>query len=101
MPDYPKFGIWPDGYYMSANIFSGAGNYLGTYAAVFDRNTMLSGGTATMQYFSNPNFTGIIIPQNCDGAFPPAGAPNYFCTTYNGYGAGNTNLDIYQFHVIG
>jgi len=100
MPDYPKFGIWPDGYYMSANIFSsGAGNYLGTYAAVFDRNTMLSGGIATMQYFSNPNSTYALLPSDCDGAFPPAGAPNYFLATYNGYGVGNTNLDIYQFHV--
>ncbi|MCW8804567.1 MAG: hypothetical protein OQK57_09225, partial [Ignavibacteriaceae bacterium] len=22
IPDYPKFGVWPDGYYMSANAFS-------------------------------------------------------------------------------
>jgi len=22
MPDYPKFGVWPDGYYMSANRFA-------------------------------------------------------------------------------
>ncbi len=100
MPDYPKFGIWPDGYYMTANVFaSGTGNYSGTYAAVFDRNTMLAGGTATMQYFSNSTATWSLLPADCDGVFPAVGTPNYFLATYNGSGTGNTNLDIYQFHV--
>jgi hypothetical protein len=97
MPDYPKFGIWPDGYYMSANVFSSSA-YLGTYAAVFDRNAMLAGGAATMQYFSNPTSTASFLPSDCDGIFPPVGSPNYFLATYNGNGS-NTNLDIYEFHV--
>ena len=25
--DYPKLGVWPDGYYMAANIFNTAGTY--------------------------------------------------------------------------
>ncbi len=100
MPDYPKFGVWPDGYYMSANVFaSGSGNYLGTYATVFDRNTMLTGGVATMQNFVNPNTTWSLLPSDCDGAFPPAGAPNYFLASYNGFGGGNSDLDVYEFHV--
>ena len=100
MPDYPKFGIWPDGYYMSANTFaSGSLNYLGTYATVFDRNTMLAGGAATMQNFVLSNSTWSLLPSDCDGAFPPIGSPNYFLATYNGFGGGNTNLDVYQFHV--
>ena len=99
MPDYPKFGVWSDGYYMSANVFaSGTGNYLGTYATVFDRNTMLAGGVATMQSFSLPTTTWAFLPSDCDGALPPVGAPNYFLSTYDGIG-GNTNLDVYQFHV--
>ncbi len=99
MPDYPKFGIWPDGYYMSANIFaSGSGNYLGTYATVFDRNAMLAGGAATMQNFVLPNSTWSLLPSDCDGPFPPVGSPNYFLGTYDGFGFGNNNLDIYQFH---
>ena len=100
MPDYPKFGVWPDGYYMSANVFaSGTGSYLGTYATVFDRNTMLAGGAATMQNFVLPSSTWSFLPSDCDGVFPPAGSPNYFLATYAPYNSGNTNLDIYQFHV--
>ena len=100
MPDYPKFGVWPDGYYMSANVFaSGSGNYLGTYATVFDRNTMLAGGAATMVNFVNPSSTWSLLPSDCDGVYAPAGAPNYFLATYDGFGGGNTNLDVYEFHV--
>jgi hypothetical protein len=98
-PDYPKFGVWPDGYYMSANIFqSGTFNYLGTYATVFDRNTMLSGGAATMQNFTLPSSTWSFLPSDCDGIFPPDGSPNYFISTYNGFGGGSTDIDIYEFH---
>ncbi len=97
MPDYPKFGIWSDGYYMSSNVF--ASNYLGTYAAVFDRNEMLTGGVATMQYFSLPSTTWSFLPSDCDGALPPVGSPNYFLATYTPYNAGNSDLDIYEFHV--
>ena len=40
--DYPKFGIWPDAYYMTAQrnkIFPG----LGLFAAAFERTKMLAG----------------------------------------------------------
>ena len=98
-PDYPKFGVWPDGYYMSANVFaSGTLSFQGTYASVFDRNTMIAGGVATMQNFVNSSSTASLLPSDCDGAFPPVGAPNYFLATYSGNGS-NTNLDIYEFHV--
>ena len=101
MPDYPKFGVWPDGYYMSANVFAaGSGNYLGTYATVFDRNSMLAGDTtATMQNFPLSSSTWSFLPSDCDGVFPPAGSPNYFLATYAPYSAGTTDLDIYEFHV--
>ena len=39
-PDYPKFGVWPDGYYMS----SFEGNNLGVF--VFQRDAMLLGQPA-------------------------------------------------------
>lgn len=101
MPDYPKFGIWPDGYYMSANQFSsGTLNYVGTYVAVFNRSVILTGGAATMIYFSLGTSTFSFLPSDCDGTAPPAGAPNNFLMTYNTTsGSGASDLDIYQFHV--
>src|SRR5512133_3484996 len=41
MNDYPKFGIWPDGYYMSCNFFGWGWEGNGAYA--FDRTAMLAG----------------------------------------------------------
>ena len=100
MPDYPKFGIWPDGYYMSANAFtSGTGSYAGVYATAFDRNSMLAGNPATMVNFTLSSSNWSFLPSDCDGAFPPVGSPNYFLATYSPYNSGNSNLDIYQFHV--
>ncbi len=82
MPDYPKFGTWPDGYYMSCNRFSaGSGGFAGTGAAAFDRTKMLAGDPdAQMVYFTLPNSNEAysFLPSDCDGTFPPAGTPNYF-----------------------
>jgi len=36
-PDYPKFGVWPDGYYMSTNQFLNGGSFDGSGAFAFDR----------------------------------------------------------------
>jgi hypothetical protein len=48
MNDYPKFGVWPDGYYMTVNEF-GSGQSATT---VFDRTAMLAGDpTPAAQYF--------------------------------------------------
>src|SRR5207248_1200900 len=77
-PDYPKFGLWPDGYYMSATRAQDVGQ-LGRMAVVFDRATMLTGAPATFQRFDLDSSYGILLPSDLDGpTWPPAGAPNYF-----------------------
>jgi hypothetical protein len=100
MPDYPKFGIWPDGYYMSINRFtSGSLNYAGTGAAAFDRTAMIAGNTsATMVYFTLPSSNDEYsqLPSDCDGPFPTAGTPNYFSFIYD---ASPYHLGIREFHV--
>ena len=44
-PDYPKLGVWPDGYYLGTN--TGYPNQY--YAHVFNRVAMLAGAAATRQ----------------------------------------------------
>lgn len=99
--DYMKFGIWPDGLYMS--VFEGGGQN-GAY--VFDRTTMLAGGNATSQYFGGitdgAQPRGMrILPSDWDGTVtPPAGAPNYFVQSLDGaYDATNDRLEIFEAHV--
>ncbi len=75
--DYPKFGVWPDGYYASYNVF-GPFSYLYAEACAYDRANMLSGGAANAICFQNPNDFSF-LPSDLDGAgVATAGEPNFF-----------------------
>jgi hypothetical protein len=98
MNDYPKIGVWPDGYYMSVNQFDEHG-WAGAGAFVFDRSAILSGGPAAFQYFDlfgvDPGLGGM-LPSNLMGSrLPPAGSPNYFGRVDREGGA----FDLFEFHV--
>ncbi len=99
MPDYPKFGIWPDAYYMSSNNFAPGSGWVGNSACAFDRQAMLAGdpGAMRIQFDLNPGPAGFITlyPSDCDGTFPQAGTPNYFVYIKTG---GTQVLGIYEFH---
>ncbi|MEZ4767459.1 MAG: hypothetical protein R2844_03430 [Caldilineales bacterium] len=100
--DYPKFGVWPDGYYMTANLFqAGSLNWAGTGAYVFDRTNMLAGAAATMQFFElPPSDWGGLLPADLDGSTPPpAGEPNYMAEVVDGaWDPGNWPNDEIHFH---
>jgi len=87
-PDYPKIGVWPDGYYMSVNYFTPSGVYwLGTGACVMERDSMLSGKTARIVTFSttSSDIGWSWLPSDADGKIlPPAGTPDYFMMEVNG-----------------
>ena len=80
-PDYPKYSIWSDGYYVTANKNSGSA---GTSDVVFamDRTTMLTGGAApNMIAYSLPGITtnGFFSPLGFSVSgpdLPPAGGMN-------------------------
>jgi hypothetical protein len=46
--DYPKVAVWPDGYYVTWNMFQSAATFIGARACSFDRNAMLSGARACL-----------------------------------------------------
>lgn len=100
MPDYEKFGIWRDGYYMGTNNNSGNDIY------VFERSQMLNGLTAQMVGFNNPwrptTIDGFMCvpPIDNDGAFAPVGAPGLFITINDdAIGGGYDQLWIYELAV--
>ncbi|MEW6402749.1 MAG: carboxypeptidase regulatory-like domain-containing protein [Chloroflexota bacterium] len=103
MNDYPHFGVWPDGYYMSVNQFVGGATWGGQGAVVFERDKMLLGQPAQAVYFDlygvDPNLGGM-LPSDLDGPVPPAGTPNYFVEVDdNGFGFPQDQLQIWEFHV--
>jgi hypothetical protein len=90
--DYPKFGVWPDAYYGTFNMFQG-NNFKGAKACAFEREKMLASQAARMQCFDVANQGGL-LPADLDGATAPsAGAPNYLLNI------GSNQLNLWKFHV--
>jgi hypothetical protein len=98
--DYPKFGVWPDAYYMSVNQFVvNPEDFVGVGVAAFERDKMLIGQPAQLVYFDldsvDPNFFGL-LPADLDGPPPPTGSPNFFVAFAE---APNDLLNLWEFHV--
>ena len=95
--DYEKISVWPDAYYMSANIFNSSGTiYLGPQAYAMDRTKMLAGTPATLiaMPILGPSFPPM-LPADLDGStLPPAGAPNSFVLWPD-----TNTYRVYHFHV--
>lgn len=89
LADYPKFGVWPDAYYMSGYIQP---NYR---VWALDRNSILAGGPLNEVHF---DLSGVffLIPSNLRGAAPPANSPNFFAAVDV---FTSTALHLWKFHV--
>lgn len=91
MPDYPKLGVWPDGYYLTINEYfiSQSINYLEAVGLmVFNREDMINGNPdpriiyfrhegPTQYFLTDP---ASFLPSDLDGPLPPDGTPNYLIT---------------------
>ena len=98
-PDYPRPGIWPDGYYVGTST---GDDLVQKHMCVADRTRMLAGQPATEQCL-NTSGANFLNPSDLEGTMPPpAGAPNIVLA------AGGTQLDnvltddgvyAYKFHV--
>jgi uncharacterized repeat protein (TIGR01451 family) len=96
--DYPKIGVWPDGYY---SVTQQGYNGNPVDATVYDRATMLNGGFATFQRKSigGPP-TIIFLPADLSGPSPAPGTPNFYARPVDGdlFG-GADRIEIFEFHV--
>lgn len=101
MPDYEKFGIWHDGFYMGTNTSSGTDIY------VFERAVMIAGGTnPKMVSFDNQWRPGTVdgfamVPAvDCDGEAPPTTEPGLFIAQQDdAFGGTADQLWIYELDV--
>ncbi|MBK7183190.1 MAG: hypothetical protein IPH89_09750 [Bacteroidetes bacterium] len=83
-PDYLKFSIWADGYYMTSNQSTDK-------LFVFERDKMLLGQTAkaAVANFTTGTVSGFFVPlaADADGGLPPVGtACPFFWYTENSWG---------------
>jgi len=99
MPDYPKFGVWRDGYYVGVNNTEGKNDIF-----VLERSKMILGETAQMVSFKNPYRPGlggfmVVPPVDNDGAFAPEGSPGQFVAFNDDAWNGFDQLWIYELAV--
>jgi hypothetical protein len=105
LPDYPKLGVWPDGYYLSFNDFDNVypHPFVGAGAMVLDRASMLAGNHAQSVYFDlrgTAGLTGGMLPADADGVnAPAAGEPNHFLAPVDDPTDVNDQLGVWDFHV--
>jgi len=112
LPDYPKWAVWPDAYYLGAN--ENAGNIPGAGRTVyaFDRENMLLGAeTRPAQVFEAPPLAGfgfqMLQPADWDGRLaPPGNVPGLFLRHRDDevHNAGSSDptqdfLEIWEFRV--
>ncbi len=101
MPDYPKLGLWPDGYYLTVNQFTQAGSWVGAGVAAFERAKMLTGASAQTIYYNLGSTYGGMLPADWEGPTqPPNGAPCPFAEwDDSAWIAPSDALRIWNFHV--
>lgn len=104
--DYGKFGVWPDGYYFTANQFKCNVlfcTWAGQLVVAFERDAMLNGQAARGVGFDLQNFDSTLsamLPSDLDGPPPPAGAPNPFCQIDDdAWGYSPDQIQCWDFHV--
>jgi len=96
-PDYPKIGVWPDGYYMSTQ--RGFPNS-GLDVWVFERNRMLAGQPARQVQFAVGAPSIVLQPSDLNGPPPSAGTPNFFIRHFDGQRfGGQDRIEIFAFSV--
>lgn len=87
LPDYPKFGLWHNAYYWSANVYNmDIGEWIGAAAFALERDKVLAGdSTAMMLRFQTHPLGGSIykdpfsfLPSNLQGTPQDFSLPNYF-----------------------
>jgi hypothetical protein len=101
-PDYPKYAVWPDAYFVSTNQSPPT-------AHAFERARMVQGAPATYQTMSGVDLSGFTLqaftPADLDGPEPPpANAPGIFMRHYDTEAHGPPGifsdiLELYQFDV--
>jgi len=98
-PDYPKYSVWSDGYYVTANKS-------GDNVFVLERDKMIAGDMSasiialTIPSLSTPGFFSV-LPATASSTLPPAGTPNYLFYYQDDAwsGVANDELKVWEVNV--
>ncbi len=104
-PDYPKYGVWPDAYYVTSNEFSDP--FVPIY--IIDRESLLNGEDTDIIRLSGMDKYNIsngfqlpvsqrATPAEWDGTLPPPeGTPHYNFRVYDdAWGSGQDKIEMWE-----
>jgi hypothetical protein len=95
--DFPKMGVWLDGYYTTFNMFGR--DDVGALVCVYDKDVMLGLNTqrkASQQCVQLPARYLSLLPADIDGpTLPDKGAPNYLLSL----DPNASGINLWKFHV--
>jgi hypothetical protein len=108
-PDYPKYAVWPDGYYITTREFGPDDSYVGVGVYAVDRHKLL-GGSADPRMVSfllrrSPAYLpgdGLLAADLDGQRMPPAGSPEYLVGSMDDgfrYGAPFDGLNVFHVRV--
>ena len=109
-PDYPKYGIWNNAYFISTREFANGSSYTAVGAYALNRDQILAGNpNPTVVSFVIPrgsapyNVGDGLLPADLDGNTPPpANSPYYFVGSMDDggpYGAPQDALTLWKFQL--
>jgi hypothetical protein len=103
--DYPRYGLWPDAYYLTTNSFVGE-RLLGVHVYALDRASMIHGGPTNAIRFFIPatptglNFADSLLPATLrTGDPPPDGEREFLLAVDARQGRILTDVKGWLFHV--
>ena len=100
-PDSPKLGLWPDGYYLAADMVDVYNNGMnrtprGIKVWALNREDLIGGNEADYRtksfYLSEQLGYEHLVPSNLIGLPPATGTPNYFASIQPG------KFHVWEFH---
>jgi hypothetical protein len=109
-PDYPKYGVYPDSYFLSTREFAPDNSFAGVGAYALEKRKMIAGdpGARVISFLvppgDHPELLGDgLLPTDWDGSKPPKkDTPNWFVGTQDdgaGLGATSDALNVFEFNV--
>ena len=103
LPHYPKMGVWPDGLYMTANMFDcltpgcTSASYKEVRAYAFNLSDLESGAVlrSVVADLNSSSFFSL-LPSNLRGVAPPSGRENLLVSESGSVFA----FEVWKFHVV-
>jgi hypothetical protein len=104
-PDYPKLGVWTNGYYVSHNDFPNLQFYAGVMPCAYDRVKMVAGspnvkGVCFLDNSNGTLFDDSLLPADLDdvSVLPNGIDPIFVGSIDNGQNGIDSNIYYYPFH---